>query len=290
MGSAANLLGGCGAPFGGEDALCGEVGNYAISSIGRGRESFLQSLGRMVVKGQQFEVIILGPRGLGVLHRDSTPLSVLAAALVKLDRKTRVLKGEFAPTVVSHDTKLVDEEFERLSVFLQAFTWVGDDPRTQRQKLQGYLGDVRHMYLAYLQDLAQALHGIPGRKPVVWIPFDPEFDEARIDLLNQSAISVYGSRRRSRTNDTGAADVPGRDMEIAQPDIFIQTFAAARRDCGPYYLVRAQVPSLKVSRDRSWVEIVITIDRSGMVVRTRKGFSILAPEHKKHGGKNSKLP
>ncbi len=112
--------------------LFDEMVDFPGSSPNDIRKDLVRLLAQGVQSNQQFDVLICGPDGVGVVHHMAVPLPVLGAALQRVDRETRVLAGKYQLSAAADSLPLVEQETARLTAFLRGDVWVGDNPNNRR--------------------------------------------------------------------------------------------------------------------------------------------------------------
>ncbi len=252
-------LGGC-AYYGGQECW-GWPGSTSYPEGSNLRQQLLRFLASAVELGRQYEVVV---PGVGVVHRATTSLPVLAAALQRVDEQTHLLHGKFSAANPAPDVALVNEETARLLAFARGAIWVGDDPHNVRHEHD--VNAVESLRAGSLEQIAGALRNVPGRKPLSWLTrATNELDARRAEMFTGAAVSVYpavltrpvdvrGDTHqalfyRSQVKATGGEMVPYRNGPMS-------AVKAALDNCGPYYLI-----SLQSDSPQAWKSVTISVNK-----------------------------
>ncbi len=250
-------LGQCGAPIGGE-TLCPSLGGSlpeGYYDTAADRKELIRFLAHGVETGRNYEVLV---PGVGFVHRITTPLPLLAAALKNLNEQTHVLQREFSTTGSVQDPRLLSEETERLKDFLEGKIWTGDNPQ-DKPRTSGK----ETLQLRSLVAIADLLRAVPGRKALVWLTTSthefhgPLLTKAFVDARVSVYPALIGGARifenESTVEGTGGKWVSYRTGPAS-------AISVAIADCGPYYLVH-----LRLSSRNAYDSTTLNVNRPGTV-------------------------
>ena len=278
------------------------VGPY---DLGRVYEDLIRFLADTLRNRQPVTVLMIDSSGPHAVHQVTTAPEVLAAAIQQLDATTHVLKGNGLGSTISpefseqHGPQIASEASR-----LQELGKV--DKMTPA-------GNAAFIQLAGLEQIADGMQRIPGRKALIWLTTGLFFGlddaagvmrfrgggsqlqntqlsaeyERLVEMLNDARVSIYPIVVAAHDMLHGNVPYLGLGLEtIARstggaPASNLDLATAVNmiaKDCGTYYLLSYDPPT--IAKRLEWRKLKIRVARDGARVRAPEGFFMLPPKDK----------
>jgi VWFA-related protein len=273
------------------------LGRYAApSDLDRVYQDLIHFLADTLRNQQPVTLLTIDSSGPHAVHQVTTAPEILAAAIKQVDATTHALKGSspgltISPQFSEQHAQQIASEASKLQELSQV------DKMTAA-------GNAAFIQLAALQQTADAMRRIPGRKALVWLTGGLffEFDDALgimrylknwgyqsqdqqlsteyerlVEKLNDAHVSLYpvavtggGLGLETIARSTGGATIPRVNIATAVD--------MTAEDCGTYYLLSYDPPT--IAKRLEWRKLKIRVNRDGARVRAPAGFFMLPPKDK----------
>jgi VWFA-related protein len=234
------------------------------------RDHIVTYLGQ-VAPDDRIALYVLGVDGMQVLHDFTDDARSFLASLRRASSPQRSEAQGVVPGTIGFGDSL-EAQIDR---------FVNGDPQVLTpfyERRRSYIG------ITGLEDVAEHLGGVPGRKNVVWIASGVPFTaEAAARVLNDSDVAVYPVTVRGVESAVVVpadgfapiADWTGGRAFKSTNDLG-QAIGAAVDDSRMSYVLSYQ--AARDAADASFRPITVNVRRPGVTVRHRTGYFAIAPD------------